>query len=196
MNGGDIFGVAPSTVFQLSPDGKGGWNPSVIHTFTGGTKDGSAAQGAPKPDRAGNLYGTTSSGGAKNNGTVYKLSPILTGKKKGTWTEKILYSFKGGTKDGGGPQAGVVLDAGGNIYGTTVNGGKSGDGTVFELVAPVGKAAYKEKILWSFNRTDGAYPYASLIVDSADNLFGTTAGGGTGAPCPAGGCGVTFEVIP
>jgi uncharacterized repeat protein (TIGR03803 family) len=184
---GNIFGTAGETVFELSPNGSGGWNPTVIHTFTGAPKDGSSPNGTPVLDKAGNIYGTTQTGGAKGYGTVYKLTPVTKGKKKGTWTEKILYSFKGGKKkDGGNPWAGVVLDAAGNIYGTTL----LGNGTVFELVAPVGKGVYTEKILWSFNGTNGTGPYDSPILDTAGNLYGTTAGGGVY------GSGVVFEVTP
>ena len=70
---GNIFGVTSSTVFELSPNGNGGWNSTVIHTFTGAPKDGSAPQGALVLDQAGNLYGTTTGGGTKNSGTVFKM---------------------------------------------------------------------------------------------------------------------------
>jgi uncharacterized repeat protein (TIGR03803 family) len=183
---GNIFVVGNSTAFELSPNGSGGWTMTLIHTF-GAHKDGSGANGTPVLDQAGNLYGTTESGGAKDHGTVYKLIPG----KKGKWTEKILYSFKSGTKDGSEPYAGIVLDAAGNIYGTTLGGGSYGNsGTGFELVAPVGKGSYKEKVLWSFNLNDGFLPYGSLILDVSGNLYGTTYQGGTG------GVGVVFEVTP
>lgn len=172
---GNIFGVTDSTVFELSPNGNGGWNSTVIHTFAGYPNDGSDAYGTPVLDQAGNLYGTTLSGGAYGAGTVYKLSPG----KNGKWTERILHSFKGG-KDGSGPWAGIVFDAAGNIYGTTAGGGTYGAGTVFELVAQVGKSSYREMVLWSFNGTDGDQPYGSLILDSAGNLYGTTFEGGPG----------------
>lgn len=176
-------------VFELSPAGGGNWTPIVIHTFAGGKKDGSdPGSGTLVFDSSGNLYGTTTAGGTKNVGTVYKLSYS---KKKG-WTEKILHSFKGGKKDGSQPLAGVVLDAAGNLYGNTQNGGEYGDGTVFELVAPVGgKGSYKEKILSSFNHVDGLAPYGSLILYSG-NLYGTTSQGG-----PTGDAyGNVFEVAP
>jgi uncharacterized repeat protein (TIGR03803 family) len=82
-----------------------------------------------------------------------------------------------------------VLDADGNIYGTT-QGGSDGYamGTVYELVAPVGKGKYKEVPLWSFTGTDGSYPMASLILDRAGNLYGTTYQGGSSN------AGVVFEV--
>jgi uncharacterized repeat protein (TIGR03803 family) len=177
---GDIFSVTFDWVFELSPNGEGGWNPTVIHTFAGAPSDGYDAQGTPVLDQAGNLYGTTYAGGSLCKpdggcGTVYKLSPGPNG-----WTEKILHHF-GAKDDGRGPVAGIVLDRAGNMYGTTVGGGEYGDGTVFELVAPVGTSkAYKEKILWSFNGFEQGWdPSTSLILDSAGNLYGTTEYGGS-----------------
>ena len=184
---GNIFGVGLHAVFELSPNGSGGWNPTVIHTFTGTPHhDGTFAEGTPVLDQAGNLYGTTWEGGANNCGTVYKLSP-----GNGKWTEEILYSFILNGKNGNFPWGGVVLDAAGNVYGTTLYGGKYGevdaygDGTVFELVG-----GYQEKVLWNFNNTDGRYLFDSLILDSAGRLYGTTQYGGSG------GDGVVFEVNP
>lgn len=192
---GDIFVVGNPTLFELSPDGNGGRIPTVIHTFTGTPKDGSDAIGPAVLDSSGNLYGITYEGGAKNYGTVYKLSPG----RNGRWTEKILHSFGSG-KDGKYPTPGIVFDAAGNIYGTTSFGGKPNAGTVFELMAPVGPGGYKEKVLWSFPGTDGiysdgAFPDGSLILDSAGYLYGTTESGGKSA---ANGdlCGVVFEINP
>jgi uncharacterized repeat protein (TIGR03803 family) len=181
---GRIFGsiMEGSKVGKLTPDGANGWRPGLIHTFAGSPNDGSDAQGTIVLDTAGNIYGTTSNGGAENYGTVYKLSP----EKNGKWTEKILYSFEGGT-DGSSPAAGVVLDAAGNIYGVTENGGQYGLGTVFALAAPVGSGSYKEKILWSFNGADGQEPYYPMILDGG-NLYGTLPFGG------ASGWGAVFEV--
>ena len=180
---GNLYGVGNQVVFELSP-GQGGWTANVLHTF-GEPKGGLTAQGIPVLDKNGNIYGTTLSGGAKGNGTVYKL--ILG--KKGVWTEKVLYSFKG-RKDGSNPLAGIIFDAAGNIYGTTTAGCKTNNGTVYELVAPIGKGSYKEKVLWSFSGPDGSAPDASLIFDGAGNLYGTTKMGGTA------GMGSVFEVVP
>src|ERR1035441_10515848 len=101
---GNIFGATysngeyDSTVFELSPDGKGGWNPTVIYDFTVAEYGYFEATGTPVFDNAGNIYGTL-------NGAVYKLSP-----GEGGWTGQILYS------GGYTYQAGVVLDAAGNLY--------------------------------------------------------------------------------
>lgn len=163
----------------------------MLHTFAGAPNDGYGAVGTPVIDKAGNLYGTTFRGGLHDLGTVYKLSPVMKTKGKGTWTKKILRSFNVGDH-GFDPVAGVVLDAVGNIYGTTVGGSKDGQGsgTVFELVAPVGTSRYKERVLWNFNGVDGTVPHSKLIFDSAGNLYGTTYQGGSG------GGGVVFEVTP
>lgn len=187
---GNIFGSSVSTVFQLSPNGNGGWTPAVIFTF----EEQSGPSGIPVLDQAGNLYGTTIGGGAKGYGTVYKLKRG----KLGKWSKTILYAFKGSPTDGESPVGGVVLDAAGNIYGTTFYGGSTGsgkrringDGTVFELVPPVGTGSYQEKFLWSFTGADGENPYASVILDSGGNLYGTTSEGGSN------GWGVVFEVTP
>ena len=184
---GNLFGATFDSVYELSPNGNGGWNPNVIHFFAGVPKDGSDAYGTPVLDQAGNLYGTTVDGGAANLGTVYKLTPG----KKGKWAEKVLYSFKNNGKDGLQPYAGIVLDAAGNIYGTTTAGGTSDDGTVFELVAPGGSGGYKEKVLWSFNVNDGYFPTGSLILDGGGHLFGTSYYGGVGTTA-----GLVFEINP
>jgi uncharacterized repeat protein (TIGR03803 family) len=186
---GNIFVVNSQTLYELSPNGNGGWNSAVIHTFTGSPKDGTGAMSAPVLDQDGNLYGTTYQGGRYGYGTVYTLSPG----KHGKWIERILYSFEGGVPSNNGinPSAAVVLDASGNIYGTTTAGGKNAldFGTVFELVPQVGKSWYKEKVLWTFDYDDGENPLGSLILDSGI-LYGTTFSGGTHL------YGVAFEVNP
>jgi len=188
---GNIFGTTASTVFELSPNGNGDWNSSVVHTFVGGPHDGSAPAGTVTVEGYGgddNVFGATYAGGSKNLGTVYKLSPG-TGKNKGTWVERIIHSFKGYPNDGSGPDSGVGYR--GNFYGTTVNGGEYGYGTVFwiEVYGAVGeRPRYYEWTLLNFNGADGASPYDSLIMDSNYNLYGTASSGGSS------GAGVVFEV--
>jgi uncharacterized repeat protein (TIGR03803 family) len=147
-------------VFRLDLSG----SEKVIYTFTGGA-DGGAPYGGVISDSAGNLYGTTAAGGTYGNGTVFMVD--TTGK------ETALYSFTGGA-DGGGPEAGLVRDSAGNLYGTTGNGGAFGPGTVFV----VGQTD-KETVLYSFSgAADGGYPFSTLVRDLAGNLYGTTAAGG------------------
>jgi uncharacterized repeat protein (TIGR03803 family) len=178
---GNIFGAGLNSVFELSPNGKGGWNPKVLHAFgTGGQKYLYGLQGTPVLDKSGNVYGTRYGGGGV--GQVFKLSRGTTGK----WKMQVLQSFTNFT----GPWAGIVFDKAGNIYGTTYHGGDYGYGIVFELVAPVGQGSYTEKVLWNFTGTDGQYP-SSVILDTAGNLYGTAQRGGD-----QGGWGAVFEVIP
>jgi uncharacterized repeat protein (TIGR03803 family) len=177
---GNIFGVTLLTVFELLPNGHGGWNPTTIYSYI----SRQIPAGHLALDRAGNLYGVTQTGG-KGLGAVFRLSF-----GNGKWTRKVLYSFNGNGVDGFVPSTGVVLDAAGNIYGATSFGGQYHDGTIFELVAPVGKRSYVEKILWNLDATDGLGVFASLVLDNAGNLYGTTSSGG------ARGKGVVFELTP
>lgn len=157
----------------------------TIYTFTGST-DGGFPQGGVIADPAGNLYGTTTSDGAGHNGVVYELSPGAKG-----YTQTTLYAFTGGN-DGGIPQAGLVRDTKGNLYGTTYAGGSAGDGVVFELSPPKkGGTTWTEKVLWTFSGgNDGSEPTCALILDAKGNLYGTTDGGGTGV------VGTVFELSP
>jgi uncharacterized repeat protein (TIGR03803 family) len=194
---GNIFGLSETTVFELSPNGKGGWSPTVIHTFTSNKtvgKIGGAPNGTLVFDKAGNLYGTRTGNGAYGDGLVFELTPD----KSGKWIGKNLYTFTGKNGDGARPVAGVVFDASGNIYGTTIVGGAYNDGTVYELVAPVGKGSYQEQVLWNFNSTDGYQPEYGLILDSAGNLYGTTpyGDGNPDGACNGLGCGMAFKITP
>ena len=138
---------------------------SVVHNFTGGSDGGNPLAGFAI-DATGNLYGTTNVGGASDAGTVFKITT------KGN--EIVLHSFAGGT-DGANPQSSLVMDAAGDLYGTTNGGGASGAGTVFKLTR-----YNKETVLYSFaGGTDGANPEAALTMDAAGNLYGTTTAGGS-----------------
>jgi uncharacterized repeat protein (TIGR03803 family) len=154
------------TVFKLTPNGDGTWTESVLYSFKAGN-DGASPHAGVIFDQAGNLYGTTAVGGPSNAGTVFKLTP-----NGGRWTESVLYGFSGGS-DGSQPEAGLILDAGGNLYGTTVGGGAHAGGTVFKLTPNA-----TESVLYSFCSVtkcrDGMGPAAGLIFDQAGNLYGTT----------------------
>lgn len=165
------------TVFELSPDGQGGWKETDLMNL-GGPTGGTPYAGLIFDD-AGNLYGTTSSGGGNGHGTVFELSPS----GSGTWTFRVLYSYGGLLgADGDGIISGLTLDAAGNLYGTASYGGVSthdcpnGCGTVFELSRD--GSNWKETILYRFHRSDGASPHGGLIFDRAGNLYGTTQIGG------------------
>ena len=136
---------------------------TVLHRFTGSPDGALPYYGNLIADPAGNLYGTTPSGGGADAGVVFKLNQS---------GETVLYRFTGGA-DGGDPQAGVILGAGGNLYGTTFSGCSGASGVVFKL-----DAAGNETVLHSFTGPDGWGPWAGLVQDPAGNLYGTTAKGG------------------
>jgi uncharacterized repeat protein (TIGR03803 family) len=121
-------GSGLGNVFKLTRNAKGKWELTTLYDFS--NVAGSYPEGGVMFDTTGNLYGTTSEGGAYNSsGTVFKLMPG----GGGTWTETVVHSFGIGT-DGSSPEAGLIMDASGNLYGTTNTGGAYGYGTVFEVV--------------------------------------------------------------
>jgi uncharacterized repeat protein (TIGR03803 family) len=177
MNGGANCGPC-GTVFELSPEENGDWSETILHTFGVGA-DGSGPRGNLIFDASGNLFGTTLYGGANSEGTVYELTPS----SGGVWTETVLYSFNPfGKNTGYAPNSGVILDAVGNLYGTTTSGGTGncyhGCGTVFQLTPSDG--SWTETTLYNFgsNNPDGHMPESSLLWDAAGNLYGTTYMGG------------------
>jgi uncharacterized repeat protein (TIGR03803 family) len=178
------------TVFELTPKAGGGWTERVLHSFTENGNDGIYPTGSLVFDTAGNLYGTTSSGGVYGAGTVFELTPA----SGGNWTEKTLHNFNYG-KDGNLPQAGLIIDASGNLYGTTYGGGVYGAGTVFELM-PAAGGKWTEKQLHDFNNhKNGWAPAGTLTVDGAGNLYGTTILGGVSRCGLNGtGCGTVFQL--
>jgi uncharacterized repeat protein (TIGR03803 family) len=162
-------------VYKVSPKGK----LTVLHKFTNRKNDGAYPLGTLLLDASGNLYGTTSGGGGPNNfGTVFKIG------SKGKFTE--LHSFDGGTPDGEGPQAALVRDSSGNLYGTTTYGGNSSNsGTVFKITAKG-----TEVILHRFNAKNGTGPQGGLLLDPNGALYGVTVSGGTSD------AGVVFKITP
>jgi hypothetical protein len=200
---GDSCPGSCGTVFELSPDSNGKWTETVLYTFKGGV-DGGIPYGSLVNDSSGNLYGTASEGGddrycgyyqVPGCGVVFELSPSGDGK----WNEKVLYSFTG--SDGALPDSGLVFDASGNLYGTTTLGGIRGClfgscGVVFELT-PTSGGKWSEKVLHRFRGgNDGGISYATLILDAAGNLYGTTQLGGGKGFCSGWACGIVFELTP
>jgi uncharacterized repeat protein (TIGR03803 family) len=184
---GNLYGTSESggafaaygTVFELSPpqSGTGPWTEQILHSFDNNSVDGYLPVAGLIFDANGNLYGTTSSGGANVQGTVYELTPG-TG---GVWTEKILFNQAFSET----PDANLILDTEGNLYTTSFSGGAPGQnigifGTVFELSPPQTGTAWTEQILHSFaeGATDGGGPAAGLIFDTKGNLYSTTFHGG------------------
>jgi uncharacterized repeat protein (TIGR03803 family) len=166
---GGAFG--DGTVFEVV---KGSGTITTLASFNG--TNGDSPHGGVIMDSSGNLYGTTSQGGAFGNGTVFEVP-------KGSSTITTLATFNG--SNGAGPVAPLIMDSSGNLYGTAGVGGAFGDGTVFEV--PKGSSTITT--LATFNGSNGAGPEAPLFMDSSGNLYGTTKGGG------ASGHGTIFELI-
>lgn len=199
--GGNLGCIPPDgcgVVFKLSHTASG-WKQTVLYTFDG-SPHGSGPSAPLVFDSAGNLYGTTLSGGNNKQcflngcGVVFELSHTSRG-----WKETVLHSFTC-CSAGGMPHAGLIRDATGNLYGTASEFGNmtacnSGCGVVFKLSRLAG-GGWKETVLQAFDQSDGGAPYASLIFDSAGSLYGTTAGGGNLSDCFSAGCGVVFQIVP
>jgi uncharacterized repeat protein (TIGR03803 family) len=195
ITGGGCQSYGCGTVFERTAAG----TLQTLYTFYG-APDGNNPMNGLVRDSTGNLYGTTAYGGNAGGvcGTIGCGIAFELVKAGTTYTEKVLYAFAGGT-DGANPGSGLVRDTSGNLYGTTVTGGGSGCnagtgcGTVFEITS-----AGNEEVLYSFTgNADGASPSASLILDAAGNLYGTTPyGGNLGGVCASRGCGVVFKVTP
>ena len=187
----------------------------VLHSFGNYPNDGAHPVSDVAFDNAGNLYGTTPGGGngygcgEDGCGSVFELSP----KGDGTWKETIIYSFCANTggpicTDGAFPDAGLTLDAVGNLYGATSEGGQNcptaGCGLVFELSPPSAGKTWTETVLHNFcsevaasvQCLDGEAPWGQLVFDSAGNLYGTTTSGGSGHPTDGIGGGTVFELSP
>jgi uncharacterized repeat protein (TIGR03803 family) len=153
---------------------------TVLYTFGNQIGDG-AGPAIYLHDKAGNLYGSTFSGGTNDAGNIFKLAP--------DGNETILYPFcsRKNCGDGNGPHGALVMDKKGNVYGTTETGGKYDNGAVFEV-----RQTGSEKVLYSFTGgSDGSDPIGGLLRDGGGNLYGTTIGGGESAYC----CGVVFKLV-
>jgi len=162
------------------------WSEKVLHSFGIGADGNQPEYGSLILDGVGNLYGTTTYGGAYGCGAVFELSPS----EGGGWTETVLHSFNSNGTDGFYPQTGLIFDPAGNLYGTTTYAGQ-GDGAVFEM-SPSEGGGWTETVLYSFGHLpDGEGPWTgTLTFDSAGNLYGTTIGGGAFR------VGTAFELTP
>ncbi|HEV3091555.1 MAG TPA: choice-of-anchor tandem repeat GloVer-containing protein [Candidatus Cybelea sp.] len=186
--------VSCGTVYELSPS-SGSWTAKVLYAFSG-SNNGSNPQAALTFDARGNLYGTTSEGGGRDDGTIFELMP----RSSGYWIKTILHSFA--NREGRSPSSKLTFDKAGDLYGTTIFAGAYrsacggyGCGTACEL-KPGAKGSWTLKVLHSFgNGNDGAYPVSALTIDSHADLFGVTAEGGTHASdCLGYGCGTAYEL--
>jgi uncharacterized repeat protein (TIGR03803 family) len=166
------------TVFELTPAANGTWSEAILHNFQQDGTDGNFPRSELVFDAQGNLYGTTFFGGTHNLGTVYELKATA----GSGWKERVLHSFAN-TGDGQNPQAGLIMDASGNLFGTAT-------GVVFELT-PTPGGGWRNKVLHSFATVrDGGFIMNGLIFDRVGNLYGTTSTGGSQ------GFGMVFELSP
>jgi uncharacterized repeat protein (TIGR03803 family) len=181
--GGHVFGLPSNgTVFEASPKSGGGWACKQIYGFRGSPNDGANPAGGLVMDKLGNLYGTTGGGGTNGMGVAFELSPTSSGR----WTEKIIANFEYGLS----PNAPLVFDNKGNLFGTTIDGGIENNGTVFELT-PEGNGSWSLQTIYSFTgKGDASGPDASLTLDGSGNLYGTTYAGG------ANNLGTVFDLMP
>ena len=161
------------TVYELTPNQGGGWTEQVIHSFTG-SPDGASPLDGLVLDGTGKLYGTTSAGGVGGWGTIYQLTSTASG-----WIESVLHNFQNGT-DGRIPISNMIFDDSGNLYGVTETGGGDRGATLFDLML-------QSDGIWQFNTlfafpgprwSDPYWTHASVVMDSAGNLYGTNCTGG------------------
>lgn len=187
---GNLYGTTSAggahgygTVFELSYSAESGWTESVLYSFAG-RDDGANPYGGLIFDRAGNLYGATVGADGPGSGpsTVFKLTP-----SDGTWTLSTLYSFDNTSGEQCGPHGTPAMDSAGNLYDTTYCLGVHSNGSVFKLVPTSGGWAYSS--LHDFDG-DGASPVAGVTLDAGGNIYGTTSSGGAHEN------GVVFEIMP
>lgn len=161
---GGVYGYGG--MYELIAGANGTWTEKVIYSFQG-LNDGASPLGStPLLDTAGNLYGVATGCGGHDYGVVFE----LTSTSGGAWTERVLYSFRGGS-DGLQPNGNLLFDPSGNLFGTTIS-------TAYKLV-PGANGTWTEKTLHHFaGGTDGATALAGMVFDNAGNLYGTTQNGG------------------
>jgi uncharacterized repeat protein (TIGR03803 family) len=205
---GNLYGVygaggahGKGFIFKLAQQSTGAWALTHLHDFSGA--DGAAYAednaytllGGLIMDHFGHLFGTANQGGmstkcASGCGTVFEMV-----NNSGKWTYKVLHSFN--RSDGMNPDAPLLLDGAGNLYGTTTSGGTRGAGVVFRIAANTSNTT----VLYNFTNMngDGAYPNSALVIDRAGNIFGTTEAGGGSSICTVendNGCGTLFRLTP
>lgn len=171
-------GIGYGSIVELTPPATSGgsWQGSTVYSFAGGADGRNPGLGyftSLIADSAGNLYGTTETGGSGQSGTVFQLvPPAISG---GQWTKNILHNFPSGSNDGASPYGTLAFDSHGNLFGTTSLGGTNGYGTVYEL-AFGGEGIWNESVVYNFGSFtgDGVSPIAGVLFDKAGNMYGTT----------------------
>ncbi|MBV9103827.1 MAG: hypothetical protein JO060_09555, partial [Candidatus Eremiobacteraeota bacterium] len=187
--GGTLYSTAwfggangAGTIFSLTPIGSQ-WTTTVLYSFAG-KQDGTGPTGGLAQDPSGKLFGTTYPSNGYNNGVVFELRQ---GKDQ-MWRQRVVISFVSGAT-GENPYAGPIIDSDGTLFGTTIQGGLTGNGVVYEVVHATSRHP-REIVLHTFaGAPDGSTPYAGLTLDSTGNLYGATLFGGKH------GQGTVFELI-
>jgi uncharacterized repeat protein (TIGR03803 family) len=186
--GGCTTDYGCGTIFKLTPPAHicqrvlCPWTETVLYRFADSPVGATSPFGGVVFDAQGNFYGTTL-GGTGDAGTVYKMSP-----SGGGWTLSTLYNFQGGA-DGMLPFTELKFDHAGNLYGTTLYGGTTGNGNVFRLLPSDG--GWSEQSIYSFlGGVNGFSPQGGVVLDSAGNVYGGTVDGGTQSG------GVAYELTP
>lgn len=196
--GSCVDGLGCGTAFKLTHKKGFNWQLTVLYRFKG-NRDGELPDSGVVLDQAGNVYGTTSLGGDPTClvnetlvgcGTVYELAPT----SDGHWKHSVIN--RPGVGDGTGP-SGLIADGFGSLYGAMAQSPNGGCGMVYQLT-PTAQAGWTERILYQFKcgTGDGTMPLSSLTLDSAGNLYGTTAEGGNLSSCNHFGCGTVFQLSP
>ena len=183
-NAGNLYGTTSTGgadgwggVWELTNSGSG-WSLQNLYSLTN-QSDGRSLAGGVVFDSAGNLYASAQHGGQNSGGTVFRLSPA-----SGGWNFSLLYSLSGSA----GPASSLTLDTSGNLYGTTYQDGSNQLGNVFQLSPSNGSWIYAD--LHDFSDSDGEHPLGSVVLDANGNIFGTTSQGGSGLD------GVIFKIAP
>jgi len=181
-NGGNLFGSTRGGgtngcgyIFKLSPQSGGQWKLRTLHNFT--CTDGQGTGLGMAMDASGNLFGATGIGGSLNQGVAYELGPGA----GGVWTYQVLHNFDYWA-EGGSPETNVILDGSGNFYG--------GNHAGIYKMSPNGDGTWTESTAFTLGTVNGGGPLGDLVFDSAGNIFGTTAIGGTHSD------GTVFELSP
>jgi len=204
---GNLYGaIGPGkyqagAVGELSP-GPDGWTYTVLYSFCSQPQcsDGDSPEAPLLFDAAGNLYGTASSGGdfefcvadTYGCGVAFQLKL----NRDGSWTYHLLHAFATDLSDGETPTGALAIDRSGSLYGTTIAGGPTGGGTVYQLIPSSVGQGWREAILYTFpNCVKGCTPTSGLAMDKAGNLYGA-AGGGNMLCAGSNYCGVVYELSP
>lgn len=205
-------GFECGVVYKLTPAAPGSskWTPTVLHRFSNvgeRFKGGYFLLGGMVVDKSGALIGTTNAGGSTSNhcsdkfagcGVVFRLTPPTGNKTE--WKETVLYTFgDNGPNDAEKPDAAIVMDADGAIYGTTQFGGPGVVGTVWKLTPPAeGQSSWTESIVHGFSGPDGFRPFGPVLIDAKGAIYGGTIQGGPDPNCASGTftCGVVYKLTP